>query len=414
MVKKTVLDSGLVIISEYIPAFPSFALSYSIRGGSRAESLENNGIHHFIEHMIFKGTSKYNLKQIADISDRLGGHVNAFTSKEITQYYIKAIEKKLEESFELLTDILMNSTFPKEEFLKEQSVVTQEIKESEDNPDTHSFETLYEDVYKNNGLGYPIGGKEYSVSNFQRDMVYDFYKKSYTPDNLVLAAVGNVNHQQLVHLAADAFKHFPSKAPKDFAFQIPAFAPKTFSKQNPSLKQIYVIMGFEGLSSVSPLRHQFSIMNDILGGGMSSRLFQKIREEKGLTYTVNTFFDSYLDCGIHLIYSIVEKDKAEVYLEAVKTEILRLKQEGISEEELHRSRDHIKASVILGMESNASRMRFHVNQELNLKREVTIEEIVERIDHATVDDINRLFQEYLNLDKAAVFLYGDVADFMIY
>jgi predicted Zn-dependent peptidase len=414
MVKKTVLDSGLVIISEYIPAFPSFALSYSVRGGSRAETLDNNGIHHFIEHMMFKGTSKNNLKQIADISDRLGGQLNAFTSKEMTQYYIKAIDEKLEESFELLTDIVMNSTFPKEEFLKEQSVVTQEIKESEDNPDTHSFETLYEDVYKNNGLGYPIGGKENSVSNFRRDMVYDFYKKSYTPDNLVLAAVGNINHQQLVQLAADAFKHFPSRDPKDFAFQPPEFHAKTFIKKNPSLKQIYVIIGFEGLSSVSPLRHQFSIMNDILGGGMSSRLFQKIREEKGLTYTVNTFFDTYLDCGIHLIYSIVEKEKFDEYLEAVKTEILRLKREGITEQELNRSRDHIKASVILGMESNVSRMRFHVNQEVNLKREVTIEEIVESIDKTTVDDINRLFQEYLNLEKSAVFLYGDVADFMIY
>jgi predicted Zn-dependent peptidase len=414
MVKKTVLDSGLVIISEYIPAFPSFALSYSVRGGSRAEMFDNNGIHHFIEHMMFKGTSKNNLKQIADISDRLGGQLNAFTSKEMTQYYMKAIDEKLEESFELLTDIVMNSTFPEEEFIKEQSVVTQEIKESEDNPDTHSFESLYEDVYKNNGLGYPIGGKENSVSNFRRDMVYDFYKKSYTPDNLVLAAVGKVNHQQLVRLAADAFKHFPSGAPKDLAFQPAEFHAKTFIKKNPSLKQIYVIIGFEGLSSVSPLRHQFSIMNDILGGGMSSRLFQKIREEKGLTYTVNTFFDTYLDCGIHLIYSIIEKEKFDEYLEAVKTEILRLKQEGITEQELNRSRDHIKSSVILGMESNVSRMRFHVNQEVNLKREVTIEEIVESIDKTTVDDINRLFREYVNLEKSAVFLYGDVADFMIY
>lgn len=414
MVKKTVLDSGLVIISEYIPAFPSFALSYSIRGGSRAESIENNGIHHFIEHMMFKGTSKYNLKQIADISDRLGGRMNAFTSKEITQYYIKAIDEKLEESFELLTDIVMNSTFPKEEFLKEQSVVLQEIKESEDNPETHSFETLYEDIFKNNGLGYPIGGKENSVSNFRRDIVYDFYKKNYTPDNLILAAVGNINHRQLVHLAADAFKHFPSKAPRDLAFPLPTFHTKTFSKKNTSLKQIYAIIGFEGLSSVSPFRHQFSIMNDILGGGMSSRLFQKIREEKGLAYTIHAFFDNYLDCGMHLIYSIVEKEKADEYLEAVKTEILRLKQKGISEEELNRSRDHIKASVILGMESTASRMQFHVKQELNLKREVTIEEIVESINKTTKENINRLFKDYLNLDKAAVFLYGDVEDFMIY
>lgn len=408
MIKKTVLESGLVIISEYIPTFPSFALSYTLRDGSRTESTKNSGIHHFIEHMMFKGTSKYDLKQIADISDRLGGRLNAFTSKETTQYYIKAIDEKIEESFELLTDIVINSTFPEEEFLKEKSVVMQEIKETEDNPDTHSFETFYEAVFLNNGMGYPIGGKEKAVSNFQRNIVYDFYKENYLPDNLVLGAVGNVNHHPLVQLAADAFRDFPSRTSKDFAFPKPLFNGRTFSKKNASLKQIYAIIGFKGLASVSPLRYQFSILNDILGGGMSSRLFQNIREEKGLAYTINAFSDSYQDIGMHLIYSIIDKEKIKEYLDAIKTEILHLKREGITKEELNRSRDHIKASVIMGLENNVTRMRFHVNQELNLKREVTPEEIIECINKATVDDINRLFQDFLDLDKAAVFLYGDV------
>lgn len=408
MVEKTVLDSGLVVISEYIPAFPSFALSYTVRGGARAENEENNGIHHCLEHMLFKGTSKYDLKQIADISDRLGGRLNAFTSKEITQYYIKTIDEKLKESFELLTEMVMKSIFPEDEFLKEKNVLVQEIKEAEDNPETHAFETLYEDIYKNNGLGYPIGGKEDCVSHFRRDMVYDFYKKNYMPDNLLLAAVGNVKHDQLVQLAADAFKHFPSKSPRDFAFPMPAYHARVFGKMNESLKQVYAIMGFKGLPSVSPQRHWFSLMNDILGGGMSSRLFQEIREEKGLAYTVNSFSDNYLDTGLHIIYSVVDKEKTEEYLEAVRAEILRLKDKGVSEDELKRARDHMKASVILGLENTVSRMRFHVNNELNLKREMTIEEIVEKINKAAVDDINRLVQDYLDLEKASIFLYGDV------
>lgn len=410
MVEKTVLDSGLVVISEYIPAFPSFALSYSIRGGSRVENEKNNGIHHFIEHMLFKGTSKYDLRQIADISDRLGGRLNAYTSKEITQFYIKAIDEKLDESFELLTDIVMNSTFPKEEFIKEKSVVVQEIKESEDSPETNAFETFYEDIYKQNGLGYPIGGKEKRVAAFEREMVYDFYKSNYTPDNLLLTAVGNVTHAQLVRLADNFFKKFPARSPRDFAFPVPTLFVNNFYKKNESLNQLYVILGFESLSSVSPLRNRFSIMNDILGGGMSSRLFQEIREEKGLAYTVSSFSDSYLDCGLHLIYSIIDKEKIDEYLDAVKAEIRHLKQKGITQEELDRSRDHMKASVILGLESNVNRMRLHISNELSLKREVTIEEIVDDINRATVEDINRLFHDYMDLDNMTVFFYGDVAE----
>jgi predicted Zn-dependent peptidase len=408
MVEKTVLDSGLVVISEYIPAFPSFALSYSLRAGSRAEVEKNNGIHHFIEHMLFKGTSKYDLKQIADISDRLGGRLNAFTSKEITQFYIKAIDEKLDESFELLTDIVMNSSFPKEEFIKEKNVVVQEIKESEDSPETNAFETFYEDIYKNNALGFPIGGKEECVSTFKRNSVYDFYKSNYSPDNLLLSAVGNINHHQLVRLADRFFKKFPAAPPRDFAFPRPTFRINNFHKKNNSLKQIYVIVGFDAVSSVSPLRHRFSIMNDILGGGMSSRLFQQIREEKGLAYTVNSFTDNYVDCGLHVVYSIIDKDKIDEYLEAVKAEIQLLKEKGITQEELDRSRDHMKASVILGLESNVNRMRLHVSNELNLKREVTIEEIIEDVNNASLDDINQLFRDYLDLDNAAYFFYGDV------
>ena len=190
MVEKTVLDSGLVVLTEYIPAFPSFALSYTLRGGSRVETKENCGIHHLIEHMMFKGNQKYDLKQIADISERLGGKVNAFTSNEITQFYLKAVDEHLKESFALLTQMVINSTFPGEEFLKEKGVTIQEIHEAEDNPDTNAFETFYEKIFAGNGLGFPVGGLVESVSSFERDMVYDFYKKNYTHDNLVLAAVG--------------------------------------------------------------------------------------------------------------------------------------------------------------------------------------------------------------------------------
>lgn len=408
MIEKTVLNCGLVIISEYLPAFSSVALSYSVRGGSRAENDDDNGIHHCIEHMLFKGTSKYDLKQIADISDRLGGRLNAFTSKEITQYYTKSTAEKFPESFEILTDIIINSTFPLEEFLKERNVLVQEIKEAEDNPETNAFEILYEEIYKNNGLGFPIGGKQDRVSAFERNAIFDFYKNCYTPDNLLLAGVGNIRHEQLVQLANDAFKDFPPRPPREFNFPMPAYQAETFAQKNKSLNQVYAIIGFEAPSAISPLRHRFAILNDILGGGMSSRLFQEIREQKALAYTINSFIDTYLDCGIHLIYSIVDKKKINEFLETVKTEILRLKENGITQDELDRSRDHMTSSVVLSLESPSSRMRFHINNELNLKREATVEEILGDIKKATVDDINDLSREYLDMNNAAVFLYGDV------
>ena len=358
--------------------------------------------------MLFKGSPKYNLKQIADISDRLGGKLNAMTSKEITQFYIKAVDEHLKESFDLLTQMVIGSTFPVDEFLKEKEVTIQEIHEADDNPDTNAFETFYEKIFAGNGLAYPVGGLMESVSSFERDMVYDFYKKNYTPDNLVLAAVGKINHQELVDLAARAFKDFPRQKPKKFCFQTPTFKYETFSKINASLKQVYVIIGVNGIPVVSPHKNQFMILNDILGAGMSSRLFQKIREEKGLAYTVSSFNDAYLDCGTHLTYSIVEPGNVNEYLKVVKEEIGRLKTGGITEDELMRARDSIKSSIILSLESRVSKMRFNVNNELFHRREVTPREIIDDINNTTIDEINQLFKDYFNLEQMAVFLYGAV------
>ena len=325
MVRKTVMDSGLTVISEHLPEFPSFALSYTLKSGSRAENPENNGIHHLVEHMMFKGSKNYDLKEIADISDRLGGRLNAFTGKEITQYYIKAIDEKMEEAFDLLTDIVLNSTFPENEFEKEKNVVVQEIKESKDNPDSFAFETFYEGVFGKNALGFPIAGKEKKVSKLTRRVVFDFYRENYRPEKLILAGVGNIEHAKLVELAGKAFLNFPSSHPQDFSFKKADLNFKSFWKKNSSLKQVYIVLGFKGISFVSPLKYKFMLMNDILGAGMSSRLFQKIREEKGLAYTISSFAEGFFESGIHFIYSIVEPEKVEEYLNAVREEITCLK-----------------------------------------------------------------------------------------
>ncbi|MGE5341705.1 MAG: M16 family metallopeptidase [Candidatus Omnitrophota bacterium] len=408
MVERTVLDSGLVIISEYIPTFPSFDLSYTIRGGSRNETLENNGIYHMIEHMLFKGTKKYNLRDIADISDRLGGKLDAYTGKETTHFRIKAVDEYLELSFDLLTDMMKNSIFPPDEFEKEKNVILQEIHEADDSPDENAFETFYERVFGRNGLAYPVGGKIESVSAFKRDAVFEFYKKVYTPDNMLLATIGKAPHEQIVAMAQQAFSDYPSKKPANFVFDSPQIQHSSFSKQNNSLNQVYVIIGFDGLSMTAPLRHRYMILNDILGAGMSSRLFQRIREEKGLSYTISSFNDAYQDCGLHVVYSTVEPMKVNEYQTAVNDEIARLKSDGITEEELKRAKDSIKSSIILGFESRMTKLRFNVNNELFIKKNLSLEEIITNINETTVDDINRLFNEHLDLDHMSVFLYGDL------
>ncbi len=408
MVEKTVLGSGLVVISEYRPEFPSFALSYTVRSGARAETKDTNGFHHFVEHMMFKGSERYSLIDIADQSDRLGGRLNAFTGKEISQYHIKSIEEKFTDSFDLLTDIVINSTFPQNEFVNEKSVILQEIYEYEDDPDTFAFESFYEILFGDNGIAYPITGRVEQVSGYDRDMVYGYYKQHYVPGNLLLAAVGKVKHEHLVKSAEKAFVAFPSGRPVDFSFALPGFHFHSDVKHNPSLKQVYAIVGFAGIPTESPLKYEFMVMNDILGAGMSSRLFQKIREEKGLAYTINSFPDTYLDCGILLVYAIIEPGKSEEYLQAVKEEIVKLKDNGITEDELNRAKDHIKSSVILSLEGNVSKMNFVVKQELFLSRELTMKEIIENIDKVTKADIDRLLNDFLDLRQNSIFLYGNI------
>lgn len=406
MVEKTVLSCGLTVITENFPEFPSVALSYSLKSGSRAENPASNGVHHLIEHMLFKGSRGHDLKQIADISDRLGGRLNAFTSKEITQYYIKSIDEKLAESFALLSDIVFHSTFPEDEFAKEKNVIIQEIKEADDNPETNAFETFYEKIYAGNALGYPIGGREKHVARLDRGQVFAFYRGHYLPENMLLSAAGNIRHRELVALASDFFAPFPARSPRRFKFPRARFRPRRFCKKNKTLNQCYMLAALDSISLVSSRRHPIMIMNDILGGGMSSRLYQSIREEKGLAYTVSSFIDSYLECGVQLIYAVIEPDKVSAYLEAVHSEIGRLRKKGISRDELDRAKDHIKSSIILSLENNVAKMRFNASQELYLGREQKVAGIIAEINATTSRDINGFCRKYLDLDQAALLTYG--------
>jgi predicted Zn-dependent peptidase len=409
MIKRTVLDSGLTIITEYRATVSTFALSYTLKSGSRAETTVDNGIHHLMEHMLFKGSGKYDLKQIAEVSDRLGGTLNAFTGKEVTQYYMTAIDEKLEESFDLLTDIVMESVLPADELEKEKNVVVQEIKETEDTPDSYSFDLFYEQVFDDNGMGLPIAGHEDQVSAMDRPMVNDFYKRQYAPHNLILAAVGKVDHDRLVALAERYFSRFSSRKAVDFTFPTTGYSFDTQVKVNDSLNQVYALIGLQAPSFGALDKFKYKVMNNILGSGMSSRLFQSIREDKGLAYTVSSFPDFFLEGGLCIIYSITEPGNVKSYLQAVQEEIDRLKKDGVDERELEWARDYAKGSLVLQLESNANMMRFHVNQELYLPSEKPVRSILDEVDSITVDDVNGMIRDYLDLERSAILLYGNMS-----
>lgn len=406
MVEKTVLPCGLTVISENLTEFPSFALSYSLKSGSRAENTASSGVHHLIEHMLFKGSRRFDLKGIADVSDRLGGHLNAFTSKEVTQVYIKSIAEKLEESFALISDIVFHSTFPEDEFVKEKNVIIQEIREADDSPENNAFETFFERIYAGNALGYPIGGKEKQVSRLDRARAFAFYKGKYVPENFLLSAAGRIRHHDLVALAEDFFAPFPRRRARPLRFPRARFRPDRSGKKNLSLNQVYVLAAVNSISLKSPLLHPFMIMNDILGSGMSSRLFQSIREEKGLAYNISSSVDSFLECGVQIIYAVIEPGKTKAYFQALAQEIQALQKHGVGADELERAKDHIKSAILLGLEDNAAKMRFNASQELYLGREQNVAAIIAEVDATGVRDINGFCRRYLDLERAALFTYG--------
>ncbi len=410
MVKKTVLSNGLTVISEYYPRVPSFALSYTFKNGSGIENVNNNGIHHLIEHMIFKGSKKYTLKNIASVSDRLGGQLNAFTGKEITQFYLKAVDDKLEESFDLLTDIVFNSKFDVYEFKKEMNVILQEIKESEDDPDSYAFDLFYKNSFKLSGIGLPITGSVDSVSSLTRDDVFKYYKENYIPENVILSCVGNIEHDVLMDLVRSNFETEVKSKPR-YSFPIdPGFLYNFNIKKREDLNQLYSIIGFNGISAKDPEKYKYLIYNDILGSGMSSRLFQSIREDKGLAYTVSSFLDTYRDYGFQLIYSVMESENFPEYYKTVTNEMNKLKETGVKADEFENSKDHLKSSLILSLESNLSKMRFNVNQEIYYNRELDIHNIISRINSIDLEEFNLYLTEKINPEKNAILLYGAVGE----
>ncbi|WP_026692441.1 M16 family metallopeptidase [Peribacillus kribbensis] len=406
MIKRYTCQNGVRIVLENIPTVRSVAIGIWIKTGSRNENPENNGISHFLEHMFFKGTSTRSAREIAESFDSIGGHVNAFTSKEYTCYYAKVLDNHASYALEVLADMFFNSTFVDEELKKEKKVVYEEIKMYEDTPDDIVHDLLSQAVYEKHPLGYPILGTEETLDTFTGDTLKQYMHDYYIPDNVVVSIAGNIDEL----FVNEAEKYFGSyTGGKGQRPVIKAdFHQNTLSRKKET-EQAHVCLGFNGLPIGHDKVYSLISLNNILGGSMSSRLFQEVREQRGLAYSVYSYHSGYEKNGLVTIYGGTGASQLELLLSTVHETLAKLKADGITERELKNSKEQLKGSLMLSLESTNSRMSRNGKNELLLGRHRSLDEIVEEIDGVTEESVNSLAREIFD-DQYSMALISPLED----
>jgi predicted Zn-dependent peptidase len=387
MIKKYTCQNGVRIVLEQIPTVRSVAIGVWIGTGSRDENPQNNGISHFLEHMFFKGTTTRSAREIAESFDSIGGQVNAFTSKEYTCYYAKVLDTHADYALEVLADMFFNSTFDEEELKKERNVVVEEIKMYEDTPDDIVHDLLSKAVYENHPLGYPILGTEEILNTFNSDTLKNYIKERYIPENVVISIAGNIPESFIGEVEKYFGKYEGGKRVEPEMKS--SFHSNRISRKKDT-EQAHLCIGFNGLNVGHEDIYTLIILNNILGGSMSSRLFQEVREQRGLAYSVFSYHSAYQDSGIVTIYGGTGAKQLDVLYETIQETLDKLKAEGITEKELKNSKEQLKGSLMLGLESTNSRMSRNGKNELLLKRHRSLDEIIEQIDNVTMQGVNNM------------------------
>lgn len=400
---KTILPNGLTVITENVPGARSIALGVWVTVGSRDEVPETSGVSHFIEHMIFKGTERRSAFDIAKTFDRMGGFSNAFTSRETTCFHARVLDIHLDTITDLLSDIVLNSRFDEAEVERERQVILQEISMVEDTPDDHVHELFNSFVWGGNPLGRSILGTRESVGSVTSEFLRTFVTQAYVASRMVVAASGNVLHEQFVERIASLFEPLPAAE----AVLPDRTTPVTTSGcrfHSRDCEQVHMLMGYRGMSVVDDTRYAATLLNVILGGSMSSRLFQEIREKRGLAYSVYSFLSSYQDSGVMGMYAGVAPESASTVAALMQSEFAKMAREPVSESELEAARDQVKGAILLASESMDSRMSRLAKNEINLGDQVSYEEVEERFDAVTPDEIIQVAQTCLESRPAMVTL----------
>ena len=410
MFTKTVLENGIRVLSHELASTRSVSLGVWVENGSRHEARDQNGISHFIEHLLFKGTERRTAARIAEEMDAVGGVLNAFTGKEYTCYYAKVLDENLPMAIDLLTDIFLHSVFDREEIERERSVILQEISQAEDTPDDYVHDLFNLDFFKDHPLGRPICGEAATVGNFHRENFLNFIQDRYRPGRVIVAAAGHLRHEDLVRemerrLGAIRNSNFGIRNSELANTPTPQSGVFHYPK---ALEQVHLCLGVVGIHQSHPLRYAALVLNTILGGGMSSRLFQEIREKRGRAYSVYSFLASYKDVGYLGIYAGTSRDWVEEVVELILKETGRLATGDIAEEEVERAKNQLIGNMLLGLETSDSWMNHIARDEIYFGKAVSVDEISRGVRSVSRDDLVRLARETFRPQAMALTLLGNV------
>lgn len=410
-IRSTTLSNGLLVLTERMPHLRSVSMGIWLDAGSRDETPETNGISHFLEHMVFKGTTSRSAQQFAREVDALGGNLDAFTGKEAVCFSMKVLDDNVPAALDLLTDLVLHPTFAPEDITREQGVILEEIKMDEDNPDYLVHELFTQNFWPGHSLGRPILGTAKTVSGFTQQLILSEYAYRFTPANMVFAAAGNLHHDQFLALVESAFASLAATSGERLPRSSrPDIRPHITLKNKRSLEQVQLCLAVPSLPVAHEDRYALFILNSILGGGMSSRLFQSIREDRGLAYSIYSELNPFRDTGSLAVYAGCAVDRAREVLSLTLAELARMKNEPVPADDLKRAKDQIKGNMVLGLESSSSRMSSLARQQMYHGRFFSADEITAEVDRVTPDDLQRLARQLFHPEALALTLLGKLGD----
>ena len=401
------MDNGLRLITESMPHVRSVTIGVWLMRGSRHESDELGGIAHFVEHMLFKGTQTRSAEDIAQAIDSIGGQLDAFTAKEYASYYIKVLDEHLPLAVDLLADIVLRPAFPEEEIDREKKVILEEIKMVEDTPDDLVHELFTQHFWEGHPLGRPILGSKESVERFTVDTLRSYFERAYVASNMIISAAGNLEHEQVRDLVERAFGTV-SRDGEPLSGHAPRVVPQLITRTK-ELEQSHICLGTNGYPQNHGDRYVTYILNTVLGGSMSSRLFQNVREKRGLAYSVFSGLSAYRDAGNITIYAGCGTDAVDEVVDLCVEELRGMKRAPVSEPELRRSKDHLKGSLMLSLENTASRMSHLARQEIYFDRHFGLDETLSGVERVTGADVQRVASDLFANGSLAVTVLGPSA-----
>src|SRR5215813_1770907 len=406
-IHRLVLPNELIILSEEMPHIRSVSIGIWMKSGSRDEAAEFNGISHFTEHMVFKGTTTRSAQAIAREVDSIGGNMDAFTGKETICFNIKVLDEHLPIAMDILSDLVLNPVFDPKDIVREKGVILEEIKMDEDNPDYLVHEIFTQNFWIDHPLGKPILGTKDTVRSFEQEKLFGFYGQRFAPNNMIISAAGNLNHRRFVDLIKEHFAHL-ARVPNGFHLPAPAVTPRVITRNKKSLEQVQLCLGVPSHPVSHQRRYVSYVLNTILGGGMSSRLFQKIREEQGLAYSIYSDLNPFRDTGCMTVYAGTSLESTPKVVESVLAEFRELKAGAIPADELRRAKDQLKGSLMLSLESSTSRMSNLARQQMYFERFFTMDETIEQIETVTGDEVAGMAGELFHSDRIAVTVLGSL------